>query len=271
MNCYLILYYILTINIVKMNFRQRWDQIIYTPLEGDLPDVIHYATLDEEKVPYLRRFISEHNGKFEEETLQDTSRALEGYFKPISSSVLNALLEIENLNLNYAKIKGFDKLAEQGYPKILNDDRLSSYTDIRELFDHFKASNPDALSILVKNRSYFLEDIIKQISKVKLSSDIYLELKNNGYLRNIVPKDLLKPLERSQCSFIVAIPIFDDVEDTEELSYYNYADRTSEDYQVRLLIFKNIKVDWTSELVDFLKVNHLSDFLYTRVLNDLKF
>jgi hypothetical protein len=255
-----------------MNFRQRWDQIIYTSLEGDLRDVVYYTILDENKLTYLKKFCKEYNGKFEADTLRETSKSLEGYIKPINPEIINVLLDVDGMFINIPKLTGFEFIVKRGHPKILSDVKLSRYMDIQKLYDYFRVSNTEALLTLVKTFPASLEErLVRDIYTMSLIPDIYIYLKEKGLLKTIVVKDLLKRLERTFQSMPISMMYFDDVapEDAEDLEWYSYADRTSKDYQTRLSIFKHIFSTCTPELVDYLKEHQLYDFLYVRVLNDL--
>lgn len=258
-----------------MTFRQRWNQIIYTPLEGDLQDVVYYTILDQNKIPYLRKFVKEHNGKFEEDTLQETSRSLERYIKPISPEIINVLLDVDGMTINIPKLKGFEFIVKKGHPKILSDVKLSRYMDIQGLYDYFKVSNTEALLTLVKTFPASLEKrLVEDLNKISLIPGIFTYLKDKDLIKTIVIKDLLKKLERefhSMPAFAMYLDPLDAPEDEEDLTWYSYADRESADYQVRLSIFRcSISIlAWTSELIDYLKEHRLYDFIYVRVLNDL--
>jgi hypothetical protein len=262
-----------------MRLRQTWDQLYFMPLEDDLYDIVWYVLKDERKLFYLKEFIEKYKNEIPKDAMEDTAKLIINMSQHnkdvINPDVLHALFEIPGFTIDIKSIKHYEYIVRKGHPKIISNPNLSRYMDIQELYDYFKIMNTDALITLVKTFEASLYDrFINDVHKMQLSKSVYEYLKMKNDFKTIDYKSLLVKLERSLQTMSSDMFYFGDEmpadEPIEDLTWYSYADRSREDYIIRLKIFRQLNIEWTTEFIQYLKEHQLFDFLYIRALSDLR-
>jgi hypothetical protein len=269
-----------------MSIRQTWSQLTLTPMEDDLPDILSYVLYDESRMYFLREFVRKFKHSVSKDTLKESAKLITNvspHMKDIvNPSILDALFEIKDFEINVFGLKNYEFIVRKGHPKIISNPTLPRHMDIQELYTYFKISNSEALLTLVKSFPASLEQrFIQDIPKLKLIPSIYLYIKEKDLFKNIDYKAFLKPLERTEQTIDYSMMFVDfmepadpddsvDTKDDDDFTWFSYTDVESEDYRTRLLIFQYLNSEWNSEFLDYLKEHRLFNFLYTRVINDLK-
>jgi hypothetical protein len=261
-----------------MNMRQTWSQLTLMTLEDDLCDIVSYVLYDEDKLWFLKQFIKEYNTKIPKDTLEETARLIinvSQHMKDIvNPSILCALFEIKDFKIDYWKIKNYEYIVRKGHPRIISSPNLYKYMNIQELYDYFRIMNTEALIVLVKNfEASLYERFLQDIHKLSLTIKVYEYIKSKNDLNKIDYKDLLKKLERTQQTMSSEMFYFGDEmpdEPMEDFTWFSYADRISEDYQTRLKIFRHLNIEWSNDVVEYLKEHQLFDFIYTKVISKIE-
>lgn len=261
-----------------MNMRQSWSQLTLMTLEDDLYDIVRYVLYDESKLWFLKQFIQEFNTKIPKDTLEETAKLIinvSQHMKDIvNPSILDELFKIEDFKIDFWKLKNYEFIIRKGHPRIISNPNLYKYTNIQELYDYFKIMNTKALIVLVKNfEGSLYENLLQDVHKIQLIPVVYEYLKSKSDLKKIDYKGLLKKLERTQQSMSPEMMYFGDEmpdEPMEDFTWFSYADRTSDDYQIRLKIFRHLNIVWSNDFIEYLKEHQLFDFIYTKVLSDLE-